>query len=187
MTPLQQTKQAAIEAKKNLYLPKPLKNVGLELCWQGRIKRAHDLANDAFQKKEADKLKKLTEAIAQIQHEYDEAGIAYDRALKAYQQLGGDPADLDVGECTCPYCQHDKQQEAMFMAESRLRSAVFELTEPDEGGDPLPLALMRQGTEAAQKQAWSLFMDFCNAQANYKRACEQFGRVPSWGYILRAW
>jgi hypothetical protein len=48
MQPLEALKQAAIEAKKNLYLPKLIKSANMELCWQGRIIRAHELTNEAL-------------------------------------------------------------------------------------------------------------------------------------------
>jgi hypothetical protein len=187
MQPLEALKQAAIEAKKNLYLPKLIKSANMELCWQGRIIRAHDLTNEALAAKDTAKVEMLTTAIKQLQNQMDSAGQAYDRALQAYLQMGGDAKDLDVGECACAYCERGKMQDAYFLAESRLRSAVFELIEPDEQGVPLPLSLMSKGTEEAQKQAWSLFVALCNAQANYKRACEQFNKLPAWGYVLRAW
>jgi len=187
MQPLEALKIQAIEAKKNLYLPKLIKSANMELCWQGRIIRAHELANEALAAGDKDKVQKLNEAIKQLHAQYDQAGLDYDKALKAYHAVGGDAKDLDIGECTCAYCQRSKMQDAYFLAESRLRSAVFELTEPDEGGVPLPLALMSKGTDEAQKQAWSLFVSLCNAQANYKRACEQFNKLPAWGYVLRAW
>jgi len=187
MQPLETLKQAAIEAKQSLYLPKMIKSANMELCWQGRIIRAHDLTNEALAAGDKEKVEILTKAIHGLNQEYDQAGKAYDRALQAYIQAGGKAEDLDIGECTCAYCQRSKMQDAYFLAESRLRSAVFELTEPDDGGVPLPLSLMSKGTEEAQKQAWSLFVSLCNAQANYKRACEQFNKVPAWGYVLRAW
>lgn len=187
MQPLEALKQAAIEAKKNLYLPKLIKSANMELCWQGRIIRAHELADQAMAAKDTAKVEMLTTAIKQLQDQMDAAGLDYDKALKAYEALGGAAKDLDIGECTCAYCQRSKMQDAYFLAESRLRSAVFELTEPDDNGIPLPLSLMSKGTEEAQKQAWALFVKLCNAQANYKRACEQFNKLPAWGYVLRAW
>lgn len=187
MQPLETLKQAVIEAKKNLYLPKLIKSANMELCWQGRIIRAHDLTNEALAAKDTAKVEMLTTAIKQLQEQHDQAGQAYDRALQAYLKMGGDAKDLAIGECTCAYCERSKMQDAYFLAESRLRAAVFELTEPDEGGVPLPLSLMSKGTEEAQKQAWALFVSLCNAQANYKRACERFNKVPAWGYVLRAW
>ena len=187
MQPLEALKQAAIEAKQALYLPKLIKSANMELCWQGRIIRAHELTNEALAAKDTAKVEMLTTAIKQLNAQMDEAGQAYDRALQAYLQMGGDAKDLDVEVCTCDYCKRGAQQEALFLAESRLRRAVFELTEPDEGGKPLPLSLMSQGTEDGQKTAWKLFVELCNAQANYARACERAKKVPSWGYVLRAW
>ena len=187
MQPLELLKQAAIEAKQNLYLPKFIKSANMELCWQGRIIRANELANDALKQGETEKVETIKKAIKQLELDMDAAGQAYDRALKAYEQLGGKAEDIDVGVCQCAYCKRNESQDAYFLAESRLRRAVFDLTEPDEGGKPLPLALMSQGTEEGQKTAWKLFVELCNAQANYARACEQAKRVPAWGYVLRAW
>lgn len=187
MNTLELLKQAAIEAKKDFYLPKFIKSANMELCWQARIIRANELANDALAKGEKDKVETITKAIKQLVLDMDAAGQAYDRALKAYMQMGGKAEDIAVGVCQCEYCKRNESQDAYFLAESRLRRAVFDLTEPDEGGKPLPLVLMSQGTEEGQKTAWKLFVELCNAQANYQRACEQMKRVPAWGYVLRAW
>lgn len=173
--------QQLIEAKKALVLPKYIKSANAELCWIGRITRGMDLANEAMASGDSEKANKISLAIKQIEQEMDQCRIEYDKARMAYG------ADVDVGVCTCVYCQRSQQQEALFLAESRLRRAVFDLTEPDNDGKPLPLSLMSQGTEDAQKEAWKLYMALCNAQSHYQRMCEQFKKAPAWGYVLRAW
>jgi hypothetical protein len=133
MNDLEQLKQQAIEAKKLAYLPRPVKikvdgaESFINLCWMGRIIRAQELANDAMVAGDKEKVKVLSNAITGLEHDMDLARQAVDEAIKAYRIAGGTET-LNVGARPCEYCQRNKQQEALFLAESRLRRAVFDLT-----------------------------------------------------------
>ena len=186
MKNLEQAKQLALEAKKAYLLPRYIANIKQELCWQGRIARAMDLANDAILAGDKERKEILENAIKQLEADMASAGQDADATLKTYRDMGG-TEPLDVGLCPCHYCQRNQQQDALWMAESRLRRAVFDLTEPGDDGKPLPLALMSQQTDDAQQTAWKLFLELCNAQANYKSICERLQKAPAWGYVLRAW
>ena len=186
MDKLEQAKQTALDAKKALLLPKYIKSADAELCWQGRILRGMDLGGEAMSAGDKDKVEVIRLAIQQVEKEMDIARETATDTEKAYRALGGTEA-LDVGECNCFYCERNKRKDSLWVAESRLRRAVFNLTEPDDCGKPLPLCYMNERTEEGQKKAWSLFMELCNAQANYLAACTQANQMPAWGYILRAW
>lgn len=184
-------KDKALEAKKSLLLPKFIKSANMELCWQGRIMRAMDLGQEAMAAQDHDKADKIRKAIQQLEMEMDaqrqEADVLAADYAELCQRAGVTPDPLDVEPCTCFYCTRNRQQDNLWLSESRLRRAVFDLTEPDECGKPLPLCYMGENTEEGKKKAWGLFVELCNAQAQYLATCERLNRFPEWGYILRAW
>lgn len=188
---IDEAKQAALIAKQAWLLPSYVKSANAELCWSGRILRAMDLANEALIEGDTEKVEKIKGAIPQVEQGMDAAREKAVAAEMTYEKLctsaNVQPEQIDVGQCKCAYCNRAEAQNGLFMAESRLRRAVFNLTEPDDCGMPAPLCLMSQETDEGQKEAWALFVELCNSQASYLAACKQSNRRPEWGYILRAW
>lgn len=188
-----EAKAQALEAKRAYFLPKPIEGAGgMPLCWEGRIMRGMELAEQATQNQQPEMVKRMRDGLERVQAEMDAARLAMDQAVFAYFQLCDRadvaPESLEVGECNCIYCERTRAGDALWAVESRLRAAVFQLTEPDQdhGGLPLPLAYLNMGAEGEQK-AWDLIIELANAQGAYLTACKRRERLPQWGYILRAW
>ncbi len=188
---IDEAKQIALSAKAAWLLPSYVKSANAELCWNGRILRAMDLGNEALIVGDTVKAEKIKDAIPQVEQGMDAAREKAVAAELTYEKMCREsnmqPKQIDVGQCTCAYCNRVEAQEGLFMAESRLRRAVFNLTEPDDCGMPMPLCYMSKKTEEGQKQAWELLIELSNAQANYLSMCKKSNRRPEWGYILRAW
>lgn len=138
------------------------------LCYRGRILRGMELAAKTDDTELRGQIKN---AIVALENELDELE-------RQILKLGGGT----VAPCTCRYCTQN--QDVLFLAESRLRRAVFSLTEPDTRGLPDPLSAYQAGqTEVIGKFAEAV----AAAQHNYFVVCQMFHVLPEWGRVLKAW
>lgn len=138
------------------------------LCYRGRILRGMDLAA------KTDDIGLRGQIKAAIMSLEDEL----DQLEKQILQLGGGT----VAPCTCRYCTQN--QDVLFLAESKLRRAVFEMTEPAMDGIPDTLAAYQDGKPDVIKR---LAERMAAAQHNYYIVCQMFNVMPEWGRILKAW
>jgi hypothetical protein len=142
------------------------------LCYRGRIMRGMELAAKAQADGDKALCEKLKAAIVALEDELDQL------EQKILQAGGG-----TVEPCDCRYCTQN--QDVLYMAESRLRRAVFSLTEPDiDSKIPDALAAYQNGKGEVIKQ---LAEKVAAAQHNYFVVCQQFNVAPAWGQILKAW
>ncbi len=138
------------------------------LCYRGRILRGMDLAaktDDLVLRAQ------IKNAIVAMEDELDQLE-------KQILQLGGGA----VAPCTCRYCTRNR--DVLFLAESKLRRAVFELTEPAMDGLPDTLTAYQDGKPDVIK---TLAERMAAAQHNYYIVCQMFNHMPEWGRILKAW
>lgn len=143
-----------------------------KLCYRGRILRGMELASKAMTAGDTERCEQLKAAIVALEAELDQLE-------KQILQAGGGAIEA----CDCRYCK--RNQDALFMAESRLRRAVFALTEPDvEAGVPDTLLAYQAGKMEIIK---GLAEKVAAAQHNYYVVCQQFGIIPAWGQVLKAW
>lgn len=178
---LVELKAEALSAKQHFFLARYIESAQMDLCWLGRIARGNELAVAAQGDKE--KVKAIMQGIRQIERWMDADRNAWLVAEAAYKAAGGtDP--LDVGECSCDYCKAVDAPTAQYLAESRLRRAVFALTEPESGGLPAPLLLLTEGTDADRL---ALFNELAQAQQSYYYACLRRKVFPEWGFVIHGW
>lgn len=143
-----------------------------KLCYRGRIMRGMELAAKAQAEGKKDLCEQIKRAIVTLEAELDDL----ERQILA---AGGG----STGPCDCRYCTQN--QGVLFMAESRLRRAVFCFTEPDlETGLPDPLVAYQDGK---REMIAELAERVAAAQNNYLVVCRQFGVMPAWGRVLKAW
>lgn len=175
-------REEAIEAKRKLYLARYIPSAKQDLCWLGRIARGNELALEAQVKGDKERVKEIMQGIRQIERLMDADRNAWLAAEQAYRAAGGSEP-IVVGDCTCNYCAAVDAPTEHYLAESRLRRAVFALTEPETGGLPAPLQLI----DAADEKKLDLFNELAQAQQAYYYACLRRKIFPEWGVVIHGW
>ena len=175
-------REAAIEAKRKLYLARYIESAKQDLCWLGRIARGQELALDAQIKGDKERVKSIKQGIRQVEAGMDADRQAWLVAEQAYRAAGG-AEPIVVGDCTCNYCAAVDAPTEHYLAESRLRRAVFALTEPEADGLPAPLLLI----DADEAKKLELFNELAQAQQAYYYACLRRKVFPEWGVVIHGW
>lgn len=193
MKQIDEAEAAALAARRDLLLPKPIATAGGQmLCWRGRIMRALELAEKAYQDGDKAKVELIQNGIQQLRDGMDKAeklaGKTKEAYLKLCEDAGVQPDPLNVGRCDCEYCNRAADGVPLWAAESRLRAAVFKLVEPDpDHGKPIPVVMMGLQSEEGDRQLWGFLLELANAQYAYAAECERRGQLPQWGAVIKSY
>jgi hypothetical protein len=152
----------------------------LQLCWTGRLQRAHAMRNKAT---DGSVYARLDAAIDQLTSQANAARDAAVQAASDYAKLalaaGQEPEELPEPACDCAGCRLGERQRAYFQTESDLRYAVNRLLLPADTDGPLPelVEILRRDDQATLRLSLQRIAD---AQVAYAEACKAFGQQPDW-------